>query len=161
MTTLRIVLTFIIFTAIAGQVFAQPPGPPQHPRGMGPERLEKYKKFRLIEALDLKEEEAVRFMAKYNTHQDNVRNFMKERMEIIDQLEEFIKTKAGEKELQKQFAAFEENEQKMFGERRRFHEEVKKSLTAEQAAKFFVFDRNFNRELREVMEEMRQEHRRR
>ncbi len=133
------------------------PDPPRHHPGMGPERLEKYKKMRLIEVLDLKEEEAVRFMAKYNTHENTVRDLMKERMDIVDQLEEALKAKGGDKDFQKLFGQLDENEQKMFNERRRFHNEIKSSLTTEQAAKFLVFDRNFNRELRGAMEDMRRE----
>jgi len=131
--------------------------PPKHHPGMGPERLEKYKKMRLIEVLDLKEEEAVRFMAKYNTHENTVRDLMKERMDLVDQLEKALKEKGGDKDFQKLFGQFDENEQKMFNERKRFHNEIRSSLTAEQAAKFLVFDRNFNRELRGAMEDMHRE----
>lgn len=149
-------LVTMVFTVSA---FAQP-GRMMGEGGRGMERLEKYKKFRMIEALDLTEEAAVRFMAQYNTHKDNMRAYMKERMEIIDRLEQSLTSKDGSKEFENLFSLLEENEQKMFNERKRFHEEVKKTLSPEQAAKYFVFDRNFNRELRNVMEDMRRERRR-
>lgn len=151
-----------LFLSIAVLLFAQSgsgqqPFPPGGHPGMGPERLEKYKKLRLIEALDLKEEDAVRFMAKYTTHENNLHDLMKQRMELIDQLELLLRTQASDKEFQKLFTQLEENEQKMFNERKRFQNEIKSSLTTEQAAKFLVFDRNFNRELHEAMQEMRRE----
>lgn len=162
MNTLRNLLVLFAVTIFIGESgFGQPPDPPRHHPGMGPERLQKYKKMRLIEALDLKEEEAVRFMAKFNTHENNLHDLMKERMDVVDQLEAILRAKGAAKDFQKLFAQLEENDQKMFNERKRFHSEVKGSLTTEQAAKFLVFDRNFNRELRGAMEDMRRDRRER
>lgn len=155
-----IMLLPVAVLVFAASIFAQPPGPQRGQGEKGPEKIEKYKKFRMIEALDLEEEEAVRFMSKYNVHKENVRELMKVRMEIIDRLEQFIKSKGEDREIQQQFTLLEENEQKVFNERKRFHQEIRQSLTPEQAAKFFVFDRNFNRELRSAMEDMRREGRR-
>jgi hypothetical protein len=130
-------------------------------RGPGPERLEKYKKMRMIEALELNEDEAARFVAKYNTHQSNVRDIMKQRMGIVDELEEELDKKGEPDRFEQLFARLEESEQAMFNERKRFHNDVKSMLTTGQMAKFFVFERNFNRDLREAMQDMRREWRRR
>ncbi len=162
MNTLRNLLILLALIFIIGESgFGQPSGPQRRHPEMGSERLGKYKKMRLIEALDLKEEEAVRFMAKFNTHENNLHDLMKNRKDIIDQLESILRSKGTDKEFQKLFAQLEENDQKMFNERQRFHNEVKGALTAEQAAKFLVFDRNFNRELRGAMDDMRRERRER
>jgi hypothetical protein len=84
-------------------------------------------------------------------------DLMKERMDLIDQLERQLQTKAGDKELQKSFDQLQQNNQKTFDERRRFEGDVKTMLTPEQMAKFYVFERNFERELREAMDDVRRE----
>ena len=133
--------------------FAQPP---RHP-GEGPARLEKYKKMRLIEVLDLKEDEAARFVAKYNVHETNMRDLMTERMDVIDELENLLEKNGSGSDFEKLFARLGENDQKMFNERKRFHTDIKSMLKTEQMAKFLVFDRNFNRGVRDAMRNMRRD----
>jgi len=131
------------------------------PRGMGPERLERYKRIRLIEVLELSEEDAARFVAKHKKHQATMRELMQERMKIIDEIERTLGETTPEKKFDQLFARLDESDQKMFNERKRYQADVKSMLTAEQMAKFYVFDRNFSRELREAMNQMRGERRRR
>jgi hypothetical protein len=159
MRSLRFFL--IILTAsivVGGTLLAQEEGPPYgRGSGRGRERLERFKKMRLIEVLNLKEDDAVRFTAKHTAHENAMHDLMKERMDLIDQLERQLQTKAGDKELQKSFDQLQQNNQKTFDERRRFEGDVKTMLTPEQMAKFYVFERNFERELREAMDDVRRE----
>lgn len=164
MTKISYMLAAVII-ALTVNLSAQTDGPPhRRGHGMGPgpgsERLERYRKIRLIEALNLKEEEAVRFSAKMNTHESAMREINKELMDIIDALERSISDKPADKEIQKLFENLDQQQQKMFAERRRFHSELRSLLTSEQMARFYVFERNFNRELREAMDDLRREKRR-
>ena len=153
----KILLPMLALVFVFGTAQSQPGGGRMR---MGPERLEKYKKMRMIEVLNLNEDEAARFTAKYSTHESTVRDLMKQRMDIIDRLEGTIQKTDSDKNFDKLFSELEENDQKMFNERKRFQDDLKNMLTTEQMARYFVFDRNFNRELREAMEEMRGGHRR-
>jgi chromosomal replication initiation ATPase DnaA len=155
-----ILFAIIILSLGAEMCFGQPDGPPGR-MGMGRERLERFRKMRLIEALKLNEESAARFVAKLNTHEEAMRDVAEQRMKLIDDLENLAKREGTEKEFQTLFEKIDENEQKMFDERRRFRKDVRSILTTEQAAKYIIFDRNFTRELREAMEDMRRERRRR
>ncbi|MEK9138138.1 MAG: hypothetical protein AAB393_13515, partial [Bacteroidota bacterium] len=52
---------------LSPSAFAQPPFPPDERRPF--ERIEHFKKVRLIELLDMKEEQSVRFFARLNEHE--------------------------------------------------------------------------------------------
>jgi len=63
------------------------------------ERLEKFRKMRLIEVLGLREEESVRFFCKTNGHEEKVRDLMKSRNLILDDIEKTISEKGTPEEL--------------------------------------------------------------
>ena len=124
-----------------------------------PERLERFKKMKLVEILDLTEEDAVRFFAKQNAHEDKMKELMRVRKEAVDDIEYMIRHKAEEKDLQKNIQKILEIDQNMFAERRRYQDELRSSLKLEQFAKYLVFERNFERELRGAMEELHRKQR--
>ncbi|MBI1804640.1 MAG: hypothetical protein HY033_08700 [Ignavibacteriae bacterium] len=126
--------------------------PPEERR---PERIEKFKAMRLIEILKLSDEDAARFTAKKRVHDENIANLMKSRNEAIDDLEDKAGDKSTDSDLQKRIDQVLDNDQKIFTERQRYQDEMRKFLNAEQFAKFIVFERNFNRRLRDAVGEMR------
>ena len=136
---------------------SQPFGPPGggHP-GPGHERVQRFKKMRLIEVLKLNEDESVRFFAKQNAHEEKVRDMIKSRNTAIDEIETKVRDKADAKELQKLSTSVMEIDDKVFAERKRFQDEIRNFLTPEQFGKFLVFERNFEHRLRESMDEMMQ-----
>jgi len=123
------------------------------------ERLEKFHKMRLIEVLNLNEEESVRFFAKQNTHEDKVHEFMSLRNEALDSIEANIKDNANTVNLEKKSSQIRELDKEIFNERQRFQDEVKQMLTPVQYGKFLVFERNFGRQVRDAIQEMNQEKR--
>lgn len=157
----RFMLIIMLMFLASAFLSAQPEEPPQRAFGMYPERIEKYKKMRLIEVLELNEEEAVRFTAKYNEHHKNMRGILGARMKLVDELEELLRQKAPESEYKKYIDELFAVDQKMFNERQRFHADIRAMLTPPQTARFLAFDRNFNRELRRAMDDLRRERRRR
>ena len=103
--------------------------PPDGPRGMMPERVDKFRKMRLIETLKLNEEDAVRFFAKQSAHEDVVGGLMKSRNENLDELEGLIKDEKGEsKDAQTLAERVLDADRKIFGERQRFQSEIRKKL---------------------------------
>ncbi|MBP1655336.1 MAG: hypothetical protein H6Q28_1892, partial [Bacteroidetes bacterium] len=69
-------------------VWAQPLGGPP---GRASERIEQWKKIRLIEMLDMKEDVSVRFFARMNDHEKAKRDLFKERDATLDRLERLIR----------------------------------------------------------------------
>ena len=56
-------------------------------RGPGAERIEQFKKVRLIEVMNMDEETSIRFFARYNKHLESMRTIQKDHNALIDQLQ--------------------------------------------------------------------------
>ena len=124
------------------------------------ERLQQLKKLRLLEVLKLNEEESIRFFTRYNKFEEELRDLERERNDIIDDLE--MQLKEGEKveSLEKSFDDLFALGQKVVDARIRFYKEVRGMLTPQQVAKLIVFERNFTRDLREIIQDVQRERRR-
>jgi len=131
-------------------VWAQPLGGPP---GRASERIEQWKKIRLIEMLDMKEEVSVRFFARMNDHEKQKRELLKERGEILDRLERLIRVGAPASEFDKAFADMADVDGRVSTGDREFLNGLSDILTIEQRAKLVLFERRFEGELREAMRE--------
>lgn len=131
---------------------------PNEPR---PERLEKFKKMRLIEELNLNEDDAIKFFAKQNAHEDKLHEMIVSRNEVIDRIETMLKESPDSKDLQKNIDQILDIDQKIFSERRRFQDEMRQFLPPAKFARFLSFERNFGRQVRDAVGDMYRERRRR
>lgn len=118
------------------------------------ERIEHFKKVRLIEILDMKEEQSVRFFARLNEHDNVKRELMKEKMDILDKIERLVRNHADDKEFEKLFPEVAAANQKIMQEDEKFFNSLSDILSAEQRGKFLLFERHFERELREAMKDV-------
>jgi hypothetical protein len=117
------------------------------------ERIENLRKVRLVEILDLKEDQSVRFLARMNEHDNARRALMKERGEALDRLERLIRNKADDGEYAKAFEGVASIDDSLMMERRSFFAGLSDILTPTQRAKMLIFERRFERELRDAMRE--------
>jgi hypothetical protein len=154
--TLVVILLIVLFI-FSENAFSQRRRSPEMGKGPRPERLEQLKKMRLIEVLKLSEEEAVRFFARQSAHEDKVMEMMKQRNDILDDLQNKIHDKAEPAVIDKLTDQVLNIDQQIFQERQRFQGEQRKSLTPEQFAKFLAFERNFGRQVRDAVGEMYRE----
>jgi hypothetical protein len=141
-----------------GPVFAQqdnPQGPPM--RGPAMERVEQWKKVRMMEVLKLDEETSIRFFNRYNKEQQEIRDIQRRREELLRQLESLIRSNAGEKDLEKTFQDLQALEGKAVDTRDSFLKDARGILTLKQLASYVIFENNFNRSLRELMRDMPQQ----
>ena len=139
----------VLVIAFAG-AWAQPLGGPP---GRGMERIEQWKKIRLIEMLDLKEDVSVRFFARMNDHEKQKRELTKERGEILDRLERLIRVGARAADFEKAFADMADVDGRIAAVDREFLNSLSDILTIEQRAELVLFERRFEGELREAMRE--------
>jgi hypothetical protein len=152
--TMKIVIALVVVLC-TGLSYAQ--NRPDQFRGQ--QRVEQFKKLRMIEALKLDEDVSVRFFAKYNKHEDVVREINKQRDDLIDQLQEMRKAKADGADMEKIFTDLTVLDTKQAEERHRFLDDMKTILSTQQIADFVIFERNFARNLRQLMQEMARERR--
>lgn len=118
------------------------------------ERIEHFRKVRLIEILDMKEEQSVRFFARLNEHDNAKRDLIKEKMDILDRIDRLVRNHADDKEFVREFADVAAVNAKIFQEDGRFFDSLSDILSAEQRGKYLLFERHFERELREAMRDV-------
>ena len=151
---LLVALTMLIGSS-AG--FAQRRGMPPEPGMRDQGRLEKFKTMRLIDQLKLSEEDAVRFYAKSNSHEEKVRDLVQLRNSQLDEVEKMSREKKEGRDFQAPTEKILDTDQRIFAERVRYQAEMRKFLTPEQFARFLVYERNFGRRVRSAMDEMHRE----
>lgn len=154
---MRTLMTFLLIAVTVVTLQAQPFGPGPGPRNM--ERIEQLKKVRLVEVLDLKEEQSVRFFARMNEHENAMRSLGREKAELLDRIDRLVRNDADVKEFEAMFPQVAAIDDRMGVERQKFFDGLTDLLSAEQRGKFLLFERQFERELREAMKEVRQRHR--
>ena len=118
------------------------------------ERIERFKKVRLIEMLDMKEDQSVRFFARLNEHDNAKRELFKAKMDLLDKIERLVRNHASESEFDKVFPDVASANAKIFEDDQKFFDGLKDILSVEQRGKFLLFERHFEQELREAMKEV-------
>lgn len=131
-------------------------GQPPRPEGRGHERVERLKKVRMIEVLGLSEDQSVRFFARLSEHEKSVRESMKLRSDLLDRIERTVRGGGSEKDLEKLFDEVRDTDSRIHDEKQRFFSGLSDLLSVEQRGKLLLFERQFERELREAMRELRQ-----
>jgi len=140
----------LILLAIA-PALAQPGPPPGGQRGW--ERIEQLRKVRLIEMLDLKEDQSVRFFTRFKEQETTRRDLMQQRDEALDKIERLIRNDADSTEYLPVFDEVQGIDEKITTERKRFFDGLSDILTIEQRGKLLLFERRFERELRDAFRE--------
>ena len=134
----------------------------QERRGGGPpwggfDRIESFKKVRMLEVLKLGEDQSVKFVSRYNKHQDTMHGFEKERNELVDKLDEQARADTKDGDYDQTFNNLLDLDKKISGERQHFLSEIKEVLSQKQVAEYIVFERNFAKELRQAIRDVQRE----
>ena len=151
----QIAMLALSILLLAGMTQAQPPDREGRPF----ERIERFKKVRLIEMLDMKEEQSVRFFARLNEHENAKRELVKAKMDLLARIERLVRNHADPKEFEKVFPDVAEASRKIVEEDQKFSAGLTDILTAEQRGKYLLFERRFEQELREAMKEIQRRRR--
>jgi len=119
------------------------------------DRIEEFKKLKMIEELNLNEDESVKFYVKYNNLTNQFREIEKERRKSISDLEKILNDPNKISDLEKQIEYIEGLEQKLLSNRMGFMSEIKKILSIDKVARYIIFERNFQRELQKIVKDAR------
>lgn len=141
---------------LAGTAVAQDQMPM---RGPGAERLEQFKKLRMMETLKLDEQTSLKFFARYNKQQDDLRALNEKRNGYIDELQALQRQEAPDAEFQKVLDKLRDLVKPAVEIREKFLDDIASILTPKQQAEYVVFERNFIQNVREIMREMQQQNR--
>jgi hypothetical protein len=83
-----------------------------------------------------------------------MRTIGRDRNILIDHLQELNRSRAASSEIQKVIKDIGQSEEKAVEERSQFIEGLSDVLSIKQIAEFIVFERNFNKNLRELMRDV-------
>lgn len=133
-----------------------PPARPLRPdfEGKKPkEKLEMIRIWKLTEELNLSEDQSTQFFPKLKELQRIREEFERNRMKIIEEIENYLRNaKKYEKELKAKLQELELSESKFREAEAKIKKEIAAILTPEQQAKFMLFQMRFNEELRNVIQ---------
>ncbi|GJQ32709.1 MAG: hypothetical protein HBSAPP04_15480 [Ignavibacteriaceae bacterium] len=159
MRTVILIFAFFLILDVSG--FAQPgPGPgggrgKHKNRGGEPgKKMEQLEKVKLIEYMNLDEETMVKLFTRRNEHRKLMDNRSDMAEDLIDKMEKLIDdNKDGSKnaELTAAIAKFNSHMEETQRLQRGFITSLSDILTPEALAKYIVFERNFRKELRELL----------
>jgi Spy/CpxP family protein refolding chaperone len=107
----------------------------------------------MMEVLKLDEETSVRFFARYDKEQELIRSLTAKRNRTIDQLENLTATPASDAEIDKYFKELRDVEDQVHEARIKYWDSLSEILTKKQLAEYVAFERNFFRDLRDLMRE--------
>ena len=147
-------IIFTLILIIASNLFAQDQ-PPM--RGPGADRIEQFKKVRLMEVLKMDEETSIRFFARYHKYQEALHTVQKDHNTLIDQLQELNNSDANNAEIERTMKEIGTCEGKNVETHLKFLESLKDVISIKQIAEYMVFERNFNKNLREIMRDIAKE----
>ena len=144
------VIFLILFSSSI--VFSQNP-PNMPPKAI--ERINSLKKVKLLEVLELKEDDADKFLVKYNAYEKDIQDKMKALEDKTIELHQALNNNS--KELDKITSSYITLKSDLDKAVNTKLADLKNYLTPEQYAKYLLFERNFQEELRKsVMRQMNQ-----
>jgi molybdopterin converting factor small subunit len=116
------------------------------------ERIEQLKKVRMIEALDLTEDQSVRFFARLHEHNKAKEDLHQRKMTTLDKLERMLRNEVGEDELRTTFPEVKDLDQEMLALDAQFFDGLSDILSEDQRARLLLFERQFQRELQDALQ---------
>jgi len=119
------------------------------------EIIEKVRIYRLTKELDLSTEQAIEFFPKLNELRKIENEFRERRQEILVHLKELLGVSAPEKEILESIVAYEKLLRERVDRQIEKMKEIQTMLTPSQQAKYLIFQDEFEREIREMIKEVK------
>jgi len=116
--------------------------------------VEQWKKLRMIEMLDLNEENSVRFFARLNEHEKQEKELMKQKGDALNRIERLVRLEAEDEEYGEVFEEIALMDANLQNLQQEFFVGLQDILTTEQRGKLLLFERHFDRQLRGALREM-------
>ncbi len=145
-----------IMLLVTSSLLAQPERPDRS-KQPAYDRIESWKKVRMLESLKLSEDQSTKFIVRYNKHSEAMHGFEKDRNDLVDKLDAQSKSDATDDDYNQTLNALLDVDKKISGERLRFLTELKEVLSSKQIAQYIVFERNFVQELRQAVRDVQRD----
>jgi hypothetical protein len=146
----KILLIMIIFIFTCGYSYGQKNEPRYGPPEEVQKKIEELEKIKLMEILNLKEDVMLKFFTRRKNYQDKFHQLEEEKNNKIDELQKAIDSEDGQ-DLKKRIDEINSLDENITQNRVDFINSLGDILNEQQIAKVVVFDRNFRRELRDMI----------
>jgi hypothetical protein len=150
----RVGLLILCVAGISTLVCAQDAQPA--PQGKALERVEQFKKIRLMELLNLNDESALKFFARYNKYQELLRDLRKQLVQAFGRIQALRKSQAADAEYDKVVSDLLTVESQFEEAKTKYVGELKDVLTSKQLAEYLAFEFRFQQNLRELARDAQQ-----
>jgi Spy/CpxP family protein refolding chaperone len=158
-------IILILLLTPAGLVFSQGPPPSKDDRpGRGEERekirenIETLRVYKLLEVLNLTEEQSTQFLPALKEFQSAKKSFEDRRRNLLEELETTLNAGSNDKKLKDILAELEDNRNQFQAATDSYLDKAKSILTVEQQAQLYLFEDRFERRIRETIEQIRGGH---
>ena len=141
---------WIMLMAIFGTMVAQE-NESSDPRAI----IEKIRIYRLTEELDLTTEQAIEFFPRLRELQKIDADFRNQQKAILDDLRTMVGSEAYEEEIVESLNRFEIILKEKVERQLSKMKEIRKMLTPSQQARYLIFQDDFEREIRQMIKEVR------
>lgn len=149
---------------LTGSLMAQPDSapPPDFPMG-GPhhrwqqmaENMENLRLLKLLETVDLTEEQSAKFIPLFQRFRKNFKELMDQRRDLVGNLASLVDSNASDAELNTGIQKLIDLKKKMDSQQTEFITECRGILTTKQVAKLVIFQERFEREILQSLREFR------
>ena len=142
---MKMIITLSLFIAFT---FSQPPGVSDRDH----ENVRMMKKWKLIEYLDLNEEQSEKFFVMVNAFQKEMKTIHKKKKKLREDIHEMLEEdKLNDNKVEGLIDKFFNNESEIQELRRKHHKEIDEVLTAEQTIKYLIFDHKFKKRIKDQL----------
>tara|TARA_B110000196_G_scaffold188727_1_gene161643 strand:+ start:1003 stop:1476 length:474 start_codon:yes stop_codon:yes gene_type:complete len=134
-----------ILTLASAQHWGSPPGG-------GPDRddAKMIKKWKLIEFLDISEDQSDKFFTRVNSFEKEMKSFRKKEKELRESIQELLEEdRLNKKKVSSLMGEYFDLEKEKLALRQKHHEGIGDILTLEQTAKYLVFDHHFKKRIKD------------
>jgi hypothetical protein len=115
-------------------------------------RVEQLERVKLIESLNLSEEQAVRFFARRNEHRKEIESINRKIDELMEEIDRILNSgEIKESYLKKLNEEILLNREKIELKRKQFVLSLNDILSTEQISKLLLFERRFHEEIRDLI----------
>jgi len=153
----RILKFFLFLFLISGLAYPQP-----LPKEKVREQIETIRMWKLTEALDLSQEQSMRFFPLFNQWEREKRQLDLEGDRLLDEMKLVLKKeRLKEKEIRTLLERLEENRVRRGEGQKDFWLQASEILTLRQRAEYLIFQRDFERRIREIIKGIRERQRER
>jgi hypothetical protein len=128
---------------------------PDEPFGPGRKRIEELRKMKLIEALDLNEDQTTKIFVREKEFRKKEHALVEKRKQILGRLGELTKSNGADAEKLKEIASLRDLGNEMVQQRYDYMMSLKDVLSTQQLAKMVLFEDRFMTELRNVLRKTR------